>query len=621
MTIFWDGLVRLVGKPDASRGLDRAIAREHCDAGDTHEPFEARNYGIVTTSFVEYHFVAAPDKLASLGPALAALGIRDGGWPQGREARRSPMSFEQFKAEGATGMRLDASLWALNEQALSRPEFFVLRSYTGPLYEKYNSSLRAPTAAFMASYARDVLHCGANQYSATIHVLGAAIYRLGKLTQARTVYRAPGRALPASFWSAPHNSVACGGVPGIVEAGCMSCSVDKAQAMHYARRGGSKVLFEVQLGLICRGADINSWGLSQFPAEQEVLMPPVTALQIIRSFVEQDVVVVVLQPTTRDVAGLKRLKVAGVDVATGAEDVERLERSLAAERRRAALGFLRALAARQRAALRQRGAALRATFRDLALRRAVLDGKQAHEALKARELEAAQRARDAAGSGAAREAEEGRVATLQAELDALRRDTSARHVEIAELTAEHEAALAKLQVRVWHARACPPCMHTRVHPLMCMARAGEAAGREGGARGDARNARGGGGRAPHGPGRAAQRQGRAGGEGGGGGQGGQGGPRAGAEGEGRAAEARREAQEGRTALRGRDGGQGGRGDAAEARGGHRRRRGASRQRPRPRRQPGACTLRSTRRPCVCMRCAPSHVHRMLGAPTSASRPS
>ena len=61
------------------------------------------------------------------------------------------------------------------------------------------------------------------------------------------------------------------GVRGGVEAAFMSTSLDKAQAAFYARGGADKskanapaVLFEIQMGMVDRGADI-SW-LSQVPS-------------------------------------------------------------------------------------------------------------------------------------------------------------------------------------------------------------------------------------------------------------------------------------------------------------------------------------------------------------------
>ena len=63
---------------------------------------------------------------------------------------------------------------------------------------------------------------------------------------------------------------------GGIERGFSSFSVDKAPAQKYAK---SNMLFEAQMGLVDRGADI-SW-LSQYPEESEVLYPPLTAYEVI----------------------------------------------------------------------------------------------------------------------------------------------------------------------------------------------------------------------------------------------------------------------------------------------------------------------------------------------------
>ena len=79
---------------------------------------------------------------------------------------------------------------------------------------------------------------------------------MGKMMPAVKVFRAPGGALPPSFWN-PDEA----GVLGGVEAAFMSTTTAKEEAMHYARRAKGRVLFELQQGMVSRGASI-SW-LSQ----------------------------------------------------------------------------------------------------------------------------------------------------------------------------------------------------------------------------------------------------------------------------------------------------------------------------------------------------------------------
>ena len=60
------------------------------------------------------------------------------------------------------------------------------------------------------------------------------------------------------------------GIKGGVEFGFTSTTVERAQALHYAQ-GTTATIFEMQMGLIDRGADLE-W-MSQYPHEKEVCSP------------------------------------------------------------------------------------------------------------------------------------------------------------------------------------------------------------------------------------------------------------------------------------------------------------------------------------------------------------
>lgn len=65
---------------------------------------------------------------------------------------------------------------------------------------------------------------------------------------------------------------------------------ERSQALHYAMGCGwagkddATTLFEIQMGMIDRGAELD-W-LSQYPHEREVLIPPLTGLEAMSSSVE-----------------------------------------------------------------------------------------------------------------------------------------------------------------------------------------------------------------------------------------------------------------------------------------------------------------------------------------------
>ena len=93
--------------------------------------------------------------------------------------------------------------------------------------------------------------CKGNLYATTIHGINSAVIKLSKLQVACPVYRGSTRAvLPAQFWQKDDF-----GLSGGVEFGFTSTTVERAQALHYAQ-GQASLVFESQMGLIDRGADI-----------------------------------------------------------------------------------------------------------------------------------------------------------------------------------------------------------------------------------------------------------------------------------------------------------------------------------------------------------------------------
>ena len=93
--------------------------------------------------------------------------------------------------------------------------------------------------------------CKGNLYATTIHGINSAVIKLSKLQVACPVYRGSTRAvLPAQFWQKD-----VFGLSGGVEFGFTSTTVERAQALHYAQ-GQASLVFESQMGLIDRGADI-----------------------------------------------------------------------------------------------------------------------------------------------------------------------------------------------------------------------------------------------------------------------------------------------------------------------------------------------------------------------------
>ena len=78
---------------------------------------------------------------------------------------------------------------------------------------------------------------------------------------------------------------------GGVDRAFVSTSHDRDEAMRYATTGddGVPMLFEMQMGMVDRGADIE-W-LSQYPREKECLFAPLTAFELLRTRVDEGVLV------------------------------------------------------------------------------------------------------------------------------------------------------------------------------------------------------------------------------------------------------------------------------------------------------------------------------------------
>lgn len=227
--------MRVVGCPVEPHvtSILESMEIEHTQREDSDLPFDVRNYGTTTTSRIEWTFVTDP-----VG-GLEKLGLDE--WPGAERDRkdgiRQVRSIESFDAQLKT---LGARLVALGEQPLSLAEFCALRCYTGPLYVKYNGSLRAAASGVQALQKAHQSLCRGNNYVTTVHVLSAAITKLGKLEPAELVYRAPGGALPKSFWSRQPE-----GMQGGIEVAFMSTTTAKEEAMAYARRAPGMILFEI----------------------------------------------------------------------------------------------------------------------------------------------------------------------------------------------------------------------------------------------------------------------------------------------------------------------------------------------------------------------------------------
>ena len=93
--------------------------------------------------------------------------------------------------------------------------------------------------------------------------------------------------LPEQFWKANEY-----GVRGGIEGAFMSTTVDRQVAMNYAASGTSGIVFEIQQGMVDRGAEVSF--LSQYPHEREIVFAPLAGFEVKYTRVEGGVLVVVV---------------------------------------------------------------------------------------------------------------------------------------------------------------------------------------------------------------------------------------------------------------------------------------------------------------------------------------
>ena len=148
------------------------------------------------------------------------------------------------------------------------------------LYCRYNVVLRS-----MATESKTVSHgmpqsmlglSVQDRFITTLHAINSGVIKLSRLQPACEVYRGlKGLKLPRSFVTAnSHN------VRGGVENSFLSATLDFEEARKYscAGPGEPSVLFRMRMGMVNRGAYLG-W-LSQYPGEREILLPPLTGLEM-----------------------------------------------------------------------------------------------------------------------------------------------------------------------------------------------------------------------------------------------------------------------------------------------------------------------------------------------------
>ena len=311
LNTFFGGLEGLVGTPNPELLL--TMTEEHANARDSFEWFEVKNTTVqfktseggtpCTMSLVEWYFVVEPDDAGLDKVNMQLLKERPlekplPHWPLEvthdlvdkndankkfvREAIPLSTFLDQLKVR-----KINKRLAEQRSSEVVKEEVISLRLYTGPMYTKYNLVLRAAGDWAPDSIKKDYAAlCKRNKYTTTLHVINSAVVKMGKLTQAGTVYRGiSGGVLPDEFWESNEFGV-CGGI----EYAFMSTTQDREVAFAYAKGNRLATILEIRMGMVDRGASVE-W-LSQYPSEREILFAPLTGLEVTGKKVDGQVLVV-----------------------------------------------------------------------------------------------------------------------------------------------------------------------------------------------------------------------------------------------------------------------------------------------------------------------------------------
>ncbi|KAK3240601.1 hypothetical protein CYMTET_49568 [Cymbomonas tetramitiformis] len=255
LATFFGGLVKVLGAPSVVPSLEENMRREHVESPDSMEAFTTSNYRITTTPQQEWEFVVSPQ----LGRKYPYETVQT---PHARQAALLDDYLKKMKA-------INEKLAAAEHVPLRREEIIALRLYTGPMFTTYNSLLR--------KVLNGEVYTG-NRYVNTIIAINSGILKLSKIQKAVKVFRGlSGRVLPEEFWQPNAH-----GVMGGVEMAFMSATTSEQVALNYAKsseEGKPAFLFEIQMGMVDRGADLSPF--SQYPYEKEIVFAPLTGMEVV----------------------------------------------------------------------------------------------------------------------------------------------------------------------------------------------------------------------------------------------------------------------------------------------------------------------------------------------------
>lgn len=289
MSDFYGGLEDMIG--ECRKDLMKSMEEEHTKVssgfGASDTAFTTSNYMVSTTPRKEWQFVVDPGDVADMDAGTDPATKKSRGLRQRLDIDDLYENAAQLISEAFSQNKLFQQVQVtpqdIIDQKLLKVEIIALRLYTGPLFELYNGVLRAwgnlegrgHVPAYSQVYPGEDVR---NRFTTTIHVINSGVLKLSRLQPAVPVFRGiSGMKLPKRFIEQDEYNVRGG-----VEYAFMSTTTDESVALGYAKGGDrdtATTLIEASMGMVDRGASLD-W-LSQYPHEREILLPPLTAMEVI----------------------------------------------------------------------------------------------------------------------------------------------------------------------------------------------------------------------------------------------------------------------------------------------------------------------------------------------------
>jgi hypothetical protein len=255
--LFREGLEGLIGLPPLTfEALRAQMEEEHRDDCNFTPP----NYPLTqTTLHLEWQFVVEPCQDRVYSNESSSLD-RD------EPFKRRRRSLEDIKKEPE-----------YKNAKLHEVELIALRLYTGPSYCKYNRALRD---RFKHRGSKDVF-----PFVATVYAIYSGLIKLAEQQELKEdgfCYRGIGLKLPEQMTQVDRM-----GFKGGCEIAFMSCTYARKVAAFYlgqTENMDKRNILKIRIGQVDRGTSLR-W-LSQYPAEDEVLFPPLSNIELMEDSTE-----------------------------------------------------------------------------------------------------------------------------------------------------------------------------------------------------------------------------------------------------------------------------------------------------------------------------------------------